>query len=61
MDSNRYAHCNRATDRKYNVDKQLLGIMDATDDALELFWDINLFLDLGEEFQTIIAFLKATT
>jgi hypothetical protein len=58
MDSDRYARCSRATDQKYNVDRQLLEIMNATDDALELLWDIRLFLDLGEDFQAIIAFLN---
>ena len=45
-------------DRKYNVDRELWKIMNATDDALEFLWDIRLALELGEDLQTIISFIK---
>ena len=44
-------------DREYNVDRQLWKIMNVVDDALELFQDIKLALELGEDFQTIIALI----
>ena len=46
------------TDQKYNVDRQLLKIMNVVDDALEFFWDIRTALNLGDDFQTIIAHIK---
>jgi len=32
-------------------------IMDAADDAFEFFWDIRLFLELGEDWQDIIRYI----
>jgi hypothetical protein len=45
-------------DQKYNVDRQLLEIMNVVDDTLEFLRDIKLFLILGEEFQTIIDYIN---
>jgi hypothetical protein len=58
MDSSRFEHCNMPNDRQCNVDRQLLDIMNVVDDALEFFHDIKLALDLGEDFQTIIALIN---
>jgi hypothetical protein len=57
MDSNRFEHCNMPNDRKYNVDRQLLEIMNVVDDAMVFFRDIKLALILEEEFSTIIALI----
>ena len=58
MDSDNYARCNLPVDQKYNVDRELRKIMEAVDDAMELFMYIRLALALGEDYPTIIAFIN---
>jgi hypothetical protein len=43
------------SDRQYNMDRQLLEIMNVVKDILEYFGDIKFVLDLGEDFPTILS------
>ena len=41
----------------YNVEEELKKIKNEVEDTMVLFWDIRLFLDLGEDLETILAFI----
>ena len=57
MDSSKQEQYETPIDRMYNVEEELKKIKNEVEDTMALFWDIRLFLDLGEELETILAFI----
>ena len=57
MNSSEHEQYKTLIDQMYNVEEELWKIKNVVEDMMALFWDIWLFLDLGEDLETILAFI----
>ena len=57
MDLSKQEQYKNPIDQMYNVEEEIKKIKNEVEDTMALFWDIRLFLDLGEDLETILAFI----
>ena len=57
MDSSEHEQYKTLIDQTYNVERELWKIKNVVEATMALFWDIRLLLNLGEDLETILAFI----